>query len=172
MYIILVSFSSFISFSIFFSPLLSHHTLLMWVKVSSAKMANFLPWNLANSFWNFCNLSSSPKWWSKSLSKWIAGGQLFIPSANYLASIDSSELHSWQPDVSLSWKAKKLRPLMTVIFPPQAIVFCKLNGEMKLSFDPCVWRFVLCSYCIFLFGGNILKICCKQGWKILLKIVV
>lgn len=141
-----------------FPPLLPHRRPLMWVKVSSAKMANFLPWNLANSLeFLYCIQFSKVvvKVIVKMDCRWSALPHL-LPATWQTLTLRS--LHSWQPDVSLSWKGRKLRPLMTMVFAAQPVLFCKLNMEMKDPLTPvCVCRYVLCFHFISLFGRKCLK---------------
>lgn len=143
-----------------FSPLLPHHRPLMWVKVSSAKMANFLPWNLANSL-EFLYRIQFSKVVVKVIVKMNCRWSAFPTFCQLLGKLTLRSLHSWQPDVSLSWKGRKLRPLMTMV--SQHNLCCSASWIWKwkilwlLCVCMCVCRYVLCFHCIFLFRRKCLK---------------
>lgn len=135
-------------------------------------MANFLPWNLANSFWNFCNVFSSPKRWSKAVSKWIAGGQLFTTFCQLLGKqwlLEATQLAT-RCLFKLEWELFKATHDHG--FPSTSYIILWVECGSKWSFDLCVCV-CLCTWaCVFslpfLFGRKFWKSVVEQSWKILL----
>ena len=141
-----------------FPPLLPHHRPLMWVKVSSAKMANFLPWNLANSLeFLYCIQFSKVvvKVIVKMDCRWSALPHL-LPATWQTLTLRS--LHSWQPDVS-KLERKKAQAPHDHGFRSTTCIVLQVEYGNERSFDSCVCvcRYVLCFHCISLFGRKCLK---------------
>lgn len=125
------------------------YTSLISVKVSSAKITNFLSWNLAKFFWNFCNVSSSPKWWSKAVSKWIAGGQLFTTLCQLLGKqwlLGATQLVT---RCLFKLEREKAKATPDQVSPNISYIIVQIKCGNERSFDLCVCVYVD-VFCVFI----------------------